>query len=93
MNTPTDYQNPGYERACSVDSEMAENYVAHTTIGDPLADAAVEVLSELKRSESNRLISAYMNVPDGTELPDAPAEVRALIDDVMSPPDWLDPPH
>ncbi len=92
MKIPTDYDNPGYGRACALDPEMADNYIAHTMIGDPLADAAVEVLSTLKRSESNRLISAYMSFPDGTDLPDAPLEVRALIDDVMSPPDWLDIP-
>ena len=92
MNTPTDYENPGYAQACALDPEMAENYVAHTMIGDSLADAAVEALSKLKRSESNRLISAYMSPPDGKDLPDAPSEVRALFDDVMSPPDWLDVP-
>ena len=92
MKVPTDYNNPGYARACSLDPEMAENYVAHTVVGDPLADAAVEALSKLKRSESNRLISAYMSAPDGKELPDAPPEVLALFDDVLSPPDWLDLP-
>jgi hypothetical protein len=92
MKVPTDYNNPGYARACSLDPEMAENYVAHTVVGDPLADAAVEALSKLKRSESNRLISAYMSAPDGKELPDAPSEVRALFDDVLSSPDWLDLP-
>lgn len=37
MKAPTDYDNPGYARACALEPEMAENYVAHTTIGDPLA--------------------------------------------------------
>lgn len=92
MRTPTDYDNPGYAQACALEPEMAENYLAHTMIGDPLADAAVEALSLMKRSESNRLISAYMSVPDGNELPDAPSEVRALIDDALTPPDWLDAP-
>ena len=92
MKIPTDYDNPGYGRACALDPEMADNYIAHTMIGDPLADAAVEVLSTLKRSESNRLISAYMSPPDGKKLPDAPSEVHALFDDAMSPPDWLDLP-
>lgn len=92
MKTPTAYENPGYARACAVDAEMAQNYVAHTMIGDPLADAAVEALSELRRSEATRLISAYVNTPDGSELPDAPSEVLELVDDAMNPPDWLDPP-
>ncbi len=92
MKTPTDYDNPGYARARALEPNMAENYVAHTMIGDPLADAAVEVLATLKRSESSRIFSAYMSVPDGKELPDAPPEVHALIDDVITPPDWLDLP-
>lgn len=92
MKTPTAYENPGYARARAVEPEMAENYVAHTMIGDPLADAAVEALSTMKRSESNRLIAAYMSVPDGSEPPDAPSEVRALFEDAFTPPDWLDLP-
>ncbi len=92
MDIPTDYDNPGYARALALEPEMANNYVAHTTIGDPLADAAVEALSKMKRSESNRLVSAYMSVPDGRERPEAPPEVHALFDDVLTPPDWLDLP-
>ncbi|MXW41911.1 MAG: hypothetical protein F4Z91_02290, partial [Acidimicrobiia bacterium] len=61
MKIPSDYDNPGYKRAHALNPEMAENYVAHTMFGDPLADAAVEVLSKLKRSDCNRLISAYMS--------------------------------
>ncbi|WP_420433128.1 oxygenase MpaB family protein [Candidatus Poriferisocius sp.] len=91
MTTPTDYDNPGYARACALEPEMAENYLAHTMIGDPLADAAVEVLSAMKRSESAQLISAYMTVPDGNDPPDAPEEVHALFEDAFTPPDWLDP--
>lgn len=90
MKTPTGYDNPGYAQARALEPEMAESYLAHTMIGDPLADAAVEVLSKLRRSESSRLISAYMSVPDGKELPDAPPEVHALFDDAMTAPDWLD---
>ncbi len=92
MKIPTDYGNPGYTRARALSPEMAENYLAHTMIGDPLADAAVEALSKLKRSESNHLISAYMSVPDGNDPPDAPKEVHALFEEVLTPPDWLDLP-
>jgi hypothetical protein len=70
---------------------MADNYVAHTVIGDPLADAAVEALSSMKRSESSQLLSAYMNAPDGKSRPDAPPEVHALFNHAMTLPEWLDP--
>ncbi len=92
MKVPTDYDNPGCERARALEPEMADNYVEHTMIGDPLADAAVEALSSMKRSESSRIIAAYMSPPDGNERPVIPPEVEALIDDVMTPPDWLDLP-
>lgn len=92
MNTPTDYNNPGYGRARALDPEMAENYLAHTTIGDPLADAAVEALSSLKRSESAQLVRAFMDSANGDSLPDAPSEVLALFEHATRPPDWLDLP-
>ena len=91
MSIPTDYDNPGCAQARALNPEMAENYIAHTMAGDPLADAAVESLAALERSESNQLISDCMSIPDGKEPPDAPPEVHALFDDAMSPPDWLDP--
>ncbi len=92
MDIPTDYDNPGQARALALEPEMAKNYVAHTTVGDPLADAAVEAFSAMKRSEASRIISAYMNPSEKNELPEVPPEVRALFDDVLTPPDWLDLP-
>lgn len=88
--TPTDYQNPGYSRARALDPEMADNYVAHTMIADPLADAAIDALSSMKRSESSQLIAACMDSTDGKNLPDAPSAVHAFFDHAATPPDWLD---
>lgn len=90
MKVPNDYDNPDYARARTLEPEMADNYVDHSSIGDPIADAAVEALSAMKRSEASRIISAYMSPPDGNERPAVPPEVQALFDDVMTPPDWLD---
>ena len=92
MNVPTDYDNSGYEKALALEPEMAANYVAHTVIGDPIADAAVEALFSLKRTESGRLISAYVDNVDREPLPSAPSAVRALFDHATTPPDWLDLP-
>ena len=90
MNTPTDYDNPGYTRARVLDPVMADNYVAHSMIGDPVADAAVEALSSLKRSESARLIGVLMSCTNGDSLPDAPPEVLGLLEHVTTVPDWLE---
>ena len=90
MNTPTDYDNPGYARARARDPVMADNYVAHSMIGDPLGDAAVEALSSLKRPESARLIGVLMSSTNGDSLPDAPPEVLGLLEQVTAVPDWLE---
>ncbi len=37
----------GYEAARAVDPEMAERYIRYTTLGDPLADQAVEQLANV----------------------------------------------
>ena len=92
MKTPTDYDNPGYEQARALEPELATNYVAHTMVGDPIADAAVEALSGRDRVASSRLIATYMDNTDGKSLPDAPPAVRALFEHAATPPDWLDLP-
>ena len=38
----------GYERARLVEPEIADNYVAHTTIGDPEADPVVDLLFSMQ---------------------------------------------
>ena len=58
-NIPNDYV-AGYENARQVAAEMAANYVAHTLIGDPLAEAMTEDLAELEAGESMQLIQAAM---------------------------------
>ena len=88
MKVPTDYL-AGYERARSVDRELADNYVAHTTIGDPEADAMVEDLWDLGQRDMGRLIQAAMNQDDGG-LRDAPQSLLAFFESCERQPDWLD---
>ena len=75
MNIPTEYIY-GYEKARAVDPERADNYVAHTQIGDPEADALMEELSDLPRSEATRYLQAAMDAEDESELADAPPLMR-----------------
>ncbi len=89
-NTPSDYQHSGYSRARALDPEMADNYVSHTMVRDPLADAAIKALSSMKRSESNKLTAAFMDNTNGKDLPDAPLAVHEFFDHAKKPPDWLD---
>ena len=57
MNIPTDYK-PGYEKARAIKSDIADNYIAHTHIGDPLGEAMAEDLRECGPEDSRRFITA-----------------------------------
>ena len=80
----------GYARGRAVHPEHAANYVAHTTIGDPLADAMIADLVPLGADEQARLIKIGMHDRDGTALRRAPASVRAFFEHCAEPPAWLD---
>ena len=89
MKIPTAYI-PGYEAARAIDPEMADNYVAHTIVGDPVMDALVEELAPLPRNQIHRLISAGME-EDRDGLRNAPQALRDFFIDAPQPdPDWLD---
>ena len=90
MRIPTDYENSGCARARAIEPGVAENYLAHTWIGDPLADAAVEALSSMRRSESAQLLTAYIDCDEDKSLPSAPPEILALFEHAWVPPDWLE---
>lgn len=92
MKAPTDYDHPGFERARQLEPDMAESYLAHTVIGDPVADAAAEALAAIDRVEASRLISAFVDGGDSDAWPEAPPAVRQLFTEATTPPDWLDPP-
>ena len=89
MNIPTDYKQ-GYEEARAVAPEIADKYIAHTHIGDPLAEAMTEDLAEFSPTESRRLIEAAMNDEGEEALRDAPASLRNFFREAETPPEWLD---
>ena len=79
MKLPSDY-NLGYEHARKVAPEMASHYVAHTHIGDPVAEAMVDDLAELGPSKSWRLIEAAMQDEGEDALRDAPSSMREFFE-------------
>ena len=89
MNIPSDYDE-GYKEARKVAPEIASNYVAHTRIGDPVAEAMTEDLAELGSRNSWQLIQAAMESQDGAALRDAPASMREFFKQAETPPEWLD---
>ena len=80
---------PGFEVARRIDPDLADNYVRHATIGDPLADAMVDDVSQLTPAESIQYIQAVMESEEKV-LANAPASVQALYHDANTAPQWLD---
>ena len=80
----------GISRGRQVDPDRTAVYLAHTMIGDPLADAMVAELEPLGQDESARLIKLGMHDREGNALRDAPASVREFFAHCAEPPDWLD---
>ena len=77
----------GHTRAAAIDKRLADIYVRHTRIGDPLADAAVEDLASLSRGQASRFIQAGMNQDEGV-LRNAPKSLRNVFAEPDPP--WLD---
>ena len=89
MNIPTDYTQ-GYGKARAVEPDLADKYVAHTLIGDPVGEAMMEDLSELGAGEQRRLIEEAMSNGSGDALRDAPASLREFFGEAEALPEWLD---
>ncbi len=90
MKIPSDYI-PGYGKARAVDPELADKYVAHTTIGDTDTDAFVEALGELPQRESARFLRAAMDAEHENQLGDCPEFVRQFFKSHEIRPDWVAP--
>ena len=89
MIIPTDY-SPGYEKARSIAPDIADKYLAHTLIGDPLAEELAEDLAEFSPKESAKLIEAAMNEEGEEALRNAPDSLRKFFKEAETPPEWLD---
>ncbi|NIZ07945.1 oxygenase MpaB family protein [Pseudooceanicola sp. HF7] len=80
----------GYARARAIDPQMADRYIAHTRMGDPLADAVVAELANHSAEEAQHWIAT--GIEQGlAAIPDAPPATRAFFEAVETPPDWFDP--
>jgi len=88
MSIPSDYRD-GYEKARLVDAEMADAYVQHMHLGDPVADAMMGELAAIPAKDAHRFIEAGME-GDQDVLKDAPPLLVKFFDSLNNPPDWLD---
>ena len=86
---PTDYRE-GYERARKIDPQVARQYVAHTRVGDAIADDAIAELETLDPKVSAGIIAALMNQEDIEALKNVPPKLTALFEDMDHAPAWAD---
>ena len=89
MGMPSCYTT-GYEKARALDPRRASNYIDHTMIGDPEADAVIEQLAPLGQEKAMQFFRAAMDRRDASVLQEAPPLVRDFFERMESPPDWLD---
>ena len=88
LDAPSAYLD-GYAAARAVDREAADNYIRHTTIGDPELDPVMDELAELPPADMHRFIRAGIEQDDEATLKRAPRVLRDFLDDVEVP-DWVD---
>jgi hypothetical protein len=86
---PTDY-GAGFAAARAVDAGLAALYLHHTTIGDPLADAAIAAFHGTSAGAQQAWLQrGIQQGPDA--IPDAPAALRNLLAEAEIVPPWFDP--
>ena len=88
MRVPSAYRF-GYRRAIPIDLDTAQNYIAHTTVGDPVMDAIAAELATVPREQVHEFIQAGMQ-EDRDGLKHAPQLLRDFFTDPPSDPDWFD---
>lgn len=89
MKIPSAYTE-GFTRVKRLNPGLADQYISHTTIGDPIADPLMDELAGLGRQDENRFIMAGLHGDDKT-LARAPECLRDFFDEMNKPPPWLDP--
>ncbi len=90
MKIPTSYIE-GYEKALKDNPAIAKNYIAHTTIGDPLADDLIRDTISMESKQFQRYIRLGMvGKTNLEEFKSAPETIRNFFEACKTPPDWVD---
>ena len=86
MQIPSSYL-PGYNRVRPSNPELADRYMEHAMIGDPVADALMQKLADLNQEQIHQYISALID-GDEEKSRQAPETLRQFFRDIESPPEW-----
>ena len=89
MTYPPSSYAVGYAKACRHDRTATDNYIRHTTIGDPVLDPIMEELSSLSPPVLHHFIWAGIEQQDEV-LRKAPQVLRDFFESLDEPPPWLD---
>ena len=89
MQIPAGYRE-GYAKAQARNPALADRYIRHTLVGDPLADALVDELAPYGREQAHQFIQAGLD-QDAAARRQAPPVVREFFDSLSVPPAWFDP--
>lgn len=89
MNIPSAYAR-GYEAARALDPQLAEAYVRHTTVGDPLADAVIRDLGSLSPEEIHETLARVLEGGPETSRHDVPDSLLNSVQEAGKTPDWFD---
>ena len=79
----------GFEAARARDPELAEAYIRHTTVGDPLADAVIGDLGSLTPEEIHETLAEALEGP-ATPRAGIPESLLEFIAQASQVPDWFD---
>ena len=89
MKVPLAYE-AGFEKARTLNPDLAAAYLEQTAFGDPSADAAVDALASFDQVQVHRFIQAGME-RDAQALAQAPQALRDFFDELETPPEWFEP--
>ncbi len=88
MKIPSCYAE-GIDRASAGDADLTSLYIAHTTVGDPIADALIDELATMEPENAERFISAGMDQGEAG-LVGAPRLLRGFFAALDAAPAWVD---
>ena len=80
----------GSAKASAIDPDLARAYSELTTVGDPVADAAIDSLGEMDQGDASRFIKAGIH-EDVEVLARAPEPLQRFFQGIEGTPDWFDP--
>ena len=88
MQIPEAYRE-GHAQARRLDATLADSYLRHTSMGDPLADAVFAAFETVPAARQTEWLRRGIEEGAGA-IPDAPAELRHFLEKSEKIPPWFE---